>query len=165
MKSSFKAVKSGWLVVVGPAAAPVAGAAVAGAACSAGASTVISGWGSVATSYPGFADTLAALGGGIESTTDPAEAVAGADAVYTDVWTSMGQEMEASLRLAAFTPYQVNSKLMAQANSEAIFMHCLPAKRGQEVTDEVMESPQSAVFDQAENRLHAQKALLVMLLS
>jgi ornithine carbamoyltransferase len=103
--------------------------------------------------------------GSVVVSNDPSEAMRGADAVYTDVWTSMGQEMEASLRLAAFTPYQVNSKLMAQANSEAIFMHCLPAKRGQEVTDEVMESPQSAVFDQAENRLHAQKALLVMLLS
>ena len=98
-------------------------------------------------------------------THDPTEAVRGANAVYTDVWTSMGQEMEASVRLAAFAPYQVNSKLMAQAHADAIFLHCLPAKRGQEVTDEVMESAQSAVFDQAENRLHAQKALLVMLLS
>jgi ornithine carbamoyltransferase len=97
-------------------------------------------------------------------THDPAEAVRGADAVYTDVWTSMGQEMEAAARLAAFAPYQVNHKLMKRAASDAIFMHCLPAKRGQEVTDEVMESPRSAVFDQAENRLHAQKALLVMLL-
>jgi ornithine carbamoyltransferase len=103
--------------------------------------------------------------GKVKVTNDPVEAVRGADAVYTDVWTSMGQEMEASARLAAFAPYQVNTKLMAQANAGAIFMHCLPAKRGQEVTDEVMESPQSAVFDQAENRLHAQKALLVMLLS
>jgi ornithine carbamoyltransferase len=98
-------------------------------------------------------------------THDPAEALRGASAVYTDVWTSMGQEMEAGARLAAFAPYQVNHKLMGLADSGAIFMHCLPAKRGQEVTDEVMESPQSAVFDQAENRLHAQKALLVMLLS
>ena len=96
---------------------------------------------------------------------DPAEALHGADAVYTDVWTSMGQETEAEARLASFAPYQVNHKLMGLAKPGAIFMHCLPAKRGQEVTDEVMESPQSAVFDQAENRLHAQKALLVMLLS
>ena len=98
-------------------------------------------------------------------THDPAEAVRGADAVYTDVWTSMGQEMEAGARLAAFAPYQVNATLMGRAKADAIFMHCLPAKRGQEVTDAVMESPRSAVFDQAENRLHAQKALLVMLLS
>jgi len=102
--------------------------------------------------------------GKVKVTNDPVEAVRGADAVYTDVWTSMGQEMEASARLAAFAPYQVNSNLMAQAKADAIFMHCLPAKRGQEVTDEVMESPQSAVFDQAENRLHAQKGLLVTLL-
>jgi ornithine carbamoyltransferase len=103
--------------------------------------------------------------GSVAVTNDPSEAVGGADAVYTDVWTSMGQEMEASVRLAAFAPYQVNSALMQKANADAIFLHCLPAKRGQEVTDEVMESSQSAVFDQAENRLHAQKALLVMLLS
>jgi ornithine carbamoyltransferase len=102
--------------------------------------------------------------GKVKVTNDPVEGVHGADAVYTDVWTSMGQEMEASARLAAFAPYQVNSKLMAQAKADAIFMHCLPAKRGQEVTDEVMESPQSAVFDQAENRLHAQKGVLLMLL-
>ena len=103
--------------------------------------------------------------GTVVVTNDPREAMRDADAVYTDVWTSMGQEMEAAARLAAFAPYQVNSKLLAQAKDKAIFLHCLPAKRGQEVTDEVMESPQSAVFDQAENRLHAQKALLVMLLS
>ena len=76
----------------------------------------------------------------------------------------MGQECEAKARAAAFAPYQVNEALFAQAQPDAIFMHCLPAKRGQEVTDEVMESPRSVVFDQAENRLHAQKALLVMLL-
>ncbi len=103
--------------------------------------------------------------GPVVVTNDPAAAVDGADVVYTDVWTSMGQETEAAPRLAAFAPYQINGRLLSQAGTTAIFMHCLPAKRGEEVTDEVMESPQSAVFDQAENRLHAQKALLVMLLS
>jgi len=102
--------------------------------------------------------------GSITVTEDPSEALAGADAVYTDVWTSMGQEAESAERRRAFQPYQVNENLLALAKSDAIFLHCLPAKRGEEVTDEVMESPQSAVFDQAENRLHAQKALLVMLL-
>ena len=102
--------------------------------------------------------------GSITVTQDPAEALAGADAVYTDVWTSMGQETELAERQRAFTPYQVDPALFALAKPDAIFMHCLPAKRGEEVTDEVMESSRSAVFDQAENRLHAQKALLVMLL-
>jgi ornithine carbamoyltransferase len=102
--------------------------------------------------------------GSITVTQDPAEALAGADAVYTDVWTSMGQETESAERQRAFTPYQVDPSLFALAKPDAIFMHCLPAKRGEEVTDEVMESSRSAVFDQAENRLHAQKALLVMLL-
>jgi ornithine carbamoyltransferase len=102
--------------------------------------------------------------GSIAVTEDPAEALAGADAVYTDVWTSMGQETESAERRRAFQPYQVNENLLALAKPDAIFLHCLPAKRGEEVTDEVMESPRSAVFDQAENRLHAQKALLVMLL-
>ena len=102
--------------------------------------------------------------GKITVTHDPNEALAGADAVYTDVWASMGQECEASTRAAVFAPYQVNHSLLAKAQPDAIFMHCLPAKRGQEVTDEVMESPRSVAFDQAENRLHAQKALLVMLL-
>jgi ornithine carbamoyltransferase len=101
----------------------------------------------------------------ITVTSDPAEAVAGAHAVYTDVWASMGQEKEAAERAQIFAPYQVNEALFAKARPEAIFLHCLPAKRGQEVTDAVIESPQSAVFDEAENRLHAQKALLVMLLS
>lgn len=93
------------------------------------------------------------------------EAVCGAHVVYTDVWASMGQESEADERRRIFAPYQVNERLMAHARSEAIFMHCLPAKRGQETTDEVVESAQSVVFDQAENRLHAQKALLLMMLS
>ena len=92
------------------------------------------------------------------------QAVEGAHAVYTDVWASMGQEAEAIERRARFQPYQVNEDLMDHARSEAVFMHCLPAKRNQETTDTVMESEQSVVFDQAENRLHVQKALLLMLL-
>jgi ornithine carbamoyltransferase len=96
--------------------------------------------------------------------TDPADAVAGADAVYTDTWTSMGQEAEAEVRRQAFAPYQVNDELMSAAKPGALFMHCLPAHRGEEVTSEVFESEASVVFDQAENRLHGQKALLSMLL-
>lgn len=98
-------------------------------------------------------------------TQDVAFAVKGANVIYTDVWTSMGQEAESEERKRIFAPFQVNAELMGAADAEAIFLHCLPAKREQEVTDGVMESPQSAVFDQAENRLHAQKALLLMLLS
>ena len=97
-------------------------------------------------------------------THDPEEAVTGAHAVYTDVWASMGQEAQALDRRAVFHQYQVNSGLMELADPAAIFLHCLPAKRNQETTDEVMESPCSAVFDQAENRLHTQKALLLQLL-
>jgi ornithine carbamoyltransferase len=100
----------------------------------------------------------------ITITNDPWEAVEGAHAVYTDVWASMGQESEAAERARIFAPYQVNEELFSQARPEAIFLHCLPAKRGLEVTDAVMESPRSAIFDEAENRLHAQKALLLMLL-
>jgi ornithine carbamoyltransferase len=100
----------------------------------------------------------------ITITSDPLEAVEGAHAVYTDVWASMGQESEAAERARIFTPYQVNEQLFAQARPDAIFLHCLPSKRGLEVTDAVMESPRSAIFDEAENRLHAQKALLMMLL-
>jgi ornithine carbamoyltransferase len=100
----------------------------------------------------------------ITITGDPGEAVDGAHAVYTDVWASMGQESEAAERARIFAPYQVNEALLRKARPEAIFLHCLPAKRGQEVTDAVMESPQSAIFDEAENRLHAQKALLMTLL-
>jgi len=96
---------------------------------------------------------------------DPREAVAGADAVYTDVWTSMGQEADAATRNLVFQPYQVHGKLMDGALPGALFMHCLPAHRGEEVTADVFESPVSVVFDQAENRLHTQKALLLMLLS
>jgi ornithine carbamoyltransferase len=96
---------------------------------------------------------------------DPADAVAGADAVYTDTWTSMGREAEADLRRRAFEGYQVNEALMALARPGAFFMHCLPAHRGEEVSAEVFESDASVVFDQAENRLHGQKALLLMLLA
>ena len=100
----------------------------------------------------------------ITLTTRPEEAVTGADVVYTDVWASMGQEDEAEERRKIFADYQVNGKLMKLAKENAIFMHDLPAHRGEEVTNEVIESMQSVVFDQAENRLHAQKALLVKLL-
>jgi ornithine carbamoyltransferase len=108
------------------------------------------------------ARSVARLGATIEILRDPVEAVRGADAVYTDVWASMGQESEAAARRAAFEAYQVNAALMAAAPG-ALFMHCLPAHRGDEVTDEVLDSPASIVFDQAENRLHTQKALLAML--
>ena len=97
-------------------------------------------------------------------TRDPDLAVAGAHAVYTDVWASMGQEAEAEARKSVFRRYQVNEKLFSKARPDAVFMHCLPAKRDQETTDSVIETPQSVVFDQAENRLHTQKALLLMLL-
>ncbi len=100
----------------------------------------------------------------VQITRSPQEAVQGAHIVYTDVWASMGQESEAIERRAIFRPYQVNEALMAAARPEAVFLHCLPAKRNQETTDAVMESPQSIIFDQAENRLHAQKALLMMVL-
>jgi ornithine carbamoyltransferase len=108
---------------------------------------------------------VARFGGGVEVTNDPAAAVSRAGAVYTDVWASMGQEREAVTRHDVFMPYQVNAALMAEAPAGAIFMHCLPAHRGDEVTDEVMDSPASIVFDQSENRLHTQKALLALLAS
>jgi ornithine carbamoyltransferase len=111
------------------------------------------------------AEALAAVSGGqLMITNNPAEAVRNAHGVYTDVWTSMGQEKEKRKRLSDFAKYQVNGALLAEASADAVFLHCLPAKRGEEVTDEVIESPQSAVFDQAENRLHVQKALLLMLI-
>jgi ornithine carbamoyltransferase len=107
----------------------------------------------------------AARGGAtLELMTDPVQAVRGTDAVYTDAWTSMGQEAQRARRDRAFRSYQVNEALMRAAGEGAIFMHCLPAHRGSEVTDGVMDSPASVVFDQAENRLHAQKALLAMLM-
>ena len=103
-------------------------------------------------------------GAAINIYTDPREAVAGADAVYTDVWASMGKETEADSRSAVFAPYQVNAALMQDAAPHALFMHCLPAHRGWEVTDEVIDAPNSVVFEQAENRLHIQKAILMWLL-
>lgn len=95
---------------------------------------------------------------------DPAEAVAGADVVYTDVWASMGEEAQADTKEKQFLKYQVNSKLMSLAHRNAIVLHCLPAKRGKEITDEVMDGPQSAVFDEAENRLHAHKAIMALVM-
>jgi ornithine carbamoyltransferase len=95
---------------------------------------------------------------------DPLEAVAGAQAVYTDVWASMGQEYAAHLRTQVFAPYQVTERLMQAAGPDAVFLHCLPAHRGQEVTDAVIDSSSSLVYDQAENRLHVQKALLLLLM-
>jgi ornithine carbamoyltransferase len=108
---------------------------------------------------------VAAPGADLIQYTDPKKAVDGADAIYTDVWTSMGQEVEYAERKKVFSRYQVNDALMARAKSDAVFMHCLPAHRGDEVTEEVIESPASIVFDQAENRLHAQKALMLMLMA
>jgi ornithine carbamoyltransferase len=104
-------------------------------------------------------------GGELVQTTDPREAVRSADVVYTDVWTSMGQEAEREDRLQHFVDYQVNAKLLALAPAHARVMHCLPAHRGEEITDEVMDGPQSVVFQEAANRMHAQKALLKWLLN
>ena len=103
-------------------------------------------------------------GGSLTLHTDPVKAVTGANAVYTDVCTSMGFEHEATKRAPIFKPYQVNEQMMSHAQPEAVFMHCLPAHRNAEVTDAVLDGPQSVVFEQAENRLHAQKAILLMLL-
>lgn len=100
----------------------------------------------------------------ITLTSDPREAVDGAAAVYTDVWASMGQEHEAARRRPVFQPYQLNAELLAQARPDALVMHCLPAHRGEEISAEVIDGPQSVVFDQAENRLHVQKALILTLL-
>jgi ornithine carbamoyltransferase len=104
-------------------------------------------------------------GGGVETLRDPYETVDGADVVATDTWTSMGQEEDGLDRLTPFRPYQVNARMLAAAAPDAFVLHCLPAHRGDEITDEVLDGPRSAVLDQAENRLHAQKALLVTLLS
>ena len=113
----------------------------------------------------GAARALAATSGGaVEMLHNPVEAVAGADAVYTDVWASMGQESEAEERRKIFAPYQVDQNLFSCAARHAVFMHCLPAHRGDEVTEAIIDSPRSVVFDQAENRLHIQKAILVLLL-
>jgi ornithine carbamoyltransferase len=110
------------------------------------------------------AEAVAREGATITLTNDPRAAVGGADAIYTDVWASMGQEDETDSRARIFAPFQVNEALMAAAGGNALFMHCLPAHRGHEVTDAVMDSPASVVFDQSENRLHAQKALLALLM-
>jgi ornithine carbamoyltransferase len=109
-------------------------------------------------------DYATGTGGSVFCTREPREAVHGADIVYTDVWTSMGQESEAKKRRKAFARYQVNSELLAQAREDAIFMHDLPAHRGEEVTDEVMDGPQSVVFEQSENKMHMLKALLTDIL-
>jgi ornithine carbamoyltransferase len=101
----------------------------------------------------------------IKTLRDPKEAVSGVDVIYTDTWTSMGQEAETEKRKAVFPPYQVNNALLKLASPNAIVMHCLPAHRGQEITDEVADGPQSVLFPQAHNRLHAQKAILVELLA
>ena len=139
---------------------------LAHAACMAGISVHIA-------SPPGYelpphiraeAAAVARAGARLRCFVDPREAVAGVDAIYTDVWASMGEEAEAADRRIIFAPYQVNKELMAAAAPGALFMHCLPAHRGDEVTEDVIESPASVVFDQAENRLHTQKALLLMLL-
>jgi len=117
---------------------------------------------------PAIVDAARAIaletGASIQILTDPEEAVGGADAVYTDTWASMGQEHEAKERGKIFSSYQVNDELMSLAAPHAVFMHCLPAHRGEEVTDAVIDSSRSIVFDQAENRLHIQKAILLMLL-
>ncbi|MCC6729582.1 MAG: ornithine carbamoyltransferase [Chthonomonadales bacterium] len=116
---------------------------------------------------PEIVETARGLAGDparIVLTADPAVALAAADAVYTDTWVSMGQEEERAARLRVFAPYQVNAAAMAQAKPDALFMHCMPAHRGEEVTDEVMDGGSSVVFDQAENRLHAQKAVMLALI-
>lgn len=104
-------------------------------------------------------------GGSILQTEDPVEAIKNADAVYTDTWVSMGQESEKAERVKIFMPYQVNEKLFANAKEDAIFMHCLPAYRGYEVTEGVIDGKNSVIFDEAENRLHAQKAVMAALMA
>ncbi|MBU3901832.1 MAG: ornithine carbamoyltransferase, partial [Candidatus Thermoplasmatota archaeon] len=101
----------------------------------------------------------------IEISENPFDAVENADIIYTDVWVSMGDEKEKALREKTFLPYQVNKKLIENAKKDCIVMHCLPAHRGMEITDEVVDGKNSVVFDQAENRLHAQKAIMVKLMS
>jgi ornithine carbamoyltransferase len=117
---------------------------------------------------PGVVERAATIaketGGSVRCLRDPFEAAAGVDVIATDTWTSMGQEHDGVDRVTPFLPYQVNARLLGAAAPGAIVLHCLPAHRGEEVTDEVMDGPASAVFDQAENRLHAQKALLMWLL-
>jgi ornithine carbamoyltransferase len=110
-------------------------------------------------------ENSARTGSKLEILRDPALAVAGADVIYTDVWASMGQESESAIRKEMFRPYQVNDELLSGAKKDCVFMHCLPAHRGEEVTDSVIDSEQSIVFQQAENRLHAQKAVMLALMS
>ena len=110
-------------------------------------------------------DAAAETGATLQVVTHPPEAVAGADVVYTDVWASMGQEAERAERLQAFQGYQVDAELMSAAKTTAVFMHCLPAHRGEEVAADVIDGPASVVFDEAENRLHVQKAILLKLLT
>ena len=123
-----------------------------------------SGYDPSSTATERATDDAKATGARIEVVHDPVEGVRNADVVYTDVWASMGQESEAEARKKIFLPYQVNTTLMSRAKKDAIFMHCLPAHRGDEVTDEVIDSKQSVVFDEAENRLHAQKAIMYQLM-
>jgi len=104
-------------------------------------------------------------GATVSLVTDPFEAAKDADILYTDVWSSMGQEAEQMMRSRIFIDYQINSELLSVARPDAIVMHCLPAHRGEEITDEAMEGPHSVIFDQAENRLHVQKAILTLLMS
>jgi ornithine carbamoyltransferase len=106
----------------------------------------------------------AQAGGTVEVVRDPREAAAGADVLYTDVWTSMGQEEERARRLQAFQGYTIDAALVGEAQPAAIVLHCLPAHYGEEITEDVLYGPQSAVWDQAENRLHAQKALLALVI-
>ncbi len=109
-------------------------------------------------------DLAEETGAEIRVTADPIEAVKDADVIYTDVWTSMGQEAETKKRLEVFPPYQVNSKLLSEAGPDTVVLHCLPAHRGEEITDDVADGTQSLLFPQAENRLHAQKGVLALLL-
>jgi ornithine carbamoyltransferase len=108
-------------------------------------------------------EIAAEVGGGVDVTNDPVGAARDADVLYTDVWASMGQEAETDERLLVFTPYQVTQALVDGAAEDVVVLHCLPAHRGQEIAAEVMDGPRSAVWDQAENRLHTQKALLLRL--
>jgi ornithine carbamoyltransferase len=110
-------------------------------------------------------DKAHSMGGQVTLTTDPQAGARDADVLYTDVWASMGQEEQAAERSRIFPPFQINSNLVALARPKAIVMHCLPAHRGAEITDEVIDGPHSVVFDQAENRMHAQKAVLAILMA
>jgi len=109
-------------------------------------------------------ELAAQTGGSIKVFDSPEEAVAGAQAVYTDVWSSMGREHESEKRAKIFAPYEVNRRLFDLAAPDAVFLHCLPAHRGLEVTEDVIDSPQSIIYDQAENRLHVGKAILATLI-